>query len=113
MNVGCVHHETGRQRDNSRADLSAEQRAIRLDVLSSVGVVSVPADVLADIADPASKVPIEVDEGDFETRRQKRTDRALAGSTGADQSNLLGDAHVTSNTDDRDGAGVTDARQAA
>ena len=54
-----------------------------------------PADVLADISDPAGKVPIEVDEGDFETLRQKSTDRALAGSTRADQSNLLGVAHVT------------------
>jgi hypothetical protein len=44
----------------------------------------VPADVLADISDPASQVPVEVDEGDFEARRQKRTDRALAGSTGAE-----------------------------
>jgi hypothetical protein len=44
----------------------------------------VPADVLADISDPASKVPIEVDEGDFETLRQENTDRALAGSARAD-----------------------------
>jgi hypothetical protein len=95
MNVACVRHEAGRQRANSRADLSAEQRAIRLDVLSRVCVISVPADVLADIPDPAGKVPIEVDEGDFETLRQKSTDRALAGSTGADQSNLLGARHVT------------------
>jgi hypothetical protein len=34
MNVACVRHEAGRQRDNSSADLSVEQRAIRLDVLS-------------------------------------------------------------------------------
>ena len=94
MNIGCVRHEAGRQRDNSGTDLFAEQRTIRLDVRSCVCVVSVPVHVLADISDPASKVPIEVHEGDFEMRRQKRTDRALAGSTGADQPNLLGDAAV-------------------
>src|ERR1700730_15406841 len=95
MNGARVRHEAGGQRDNSRADLSAQQRTIRLDVLSRVYVVSVPADVFADISDPASEVPIEVDEGDFETLRQKSTDRALAGSTGADQSNVLEAAHVT------------------
>jgi hypothetical protein len=78
-------------------DLSSAQRAIRLDVLSRVYVVSVPADVLADISDPASKVLIEVDEGNFETLCQTSTDRALAGSARADQSNLIGAAHVTSN----------------
>ena len=45
-----------------------------------------PANVLADISDPASKVPIQIDEGDFETLCQKSTDRALAGSARADQS---------------------------
>jgi hypothetical protein len=44
----------------------------------------VPADVLANIADPAGKVPIEVDEGEFETLCQKSPDGALAGSTGTD-----------------------------
>jgi len=34
-------------------------------------------DELADVSDPTSKLPIEVDEGDFETLRQKSTDRAL------------------------------------
>jgi hypothetical protein len=82
MNVACVCHEAGRQRDNSTAKLSAEQRAIRLYVLSRVCVISVPANVLADISDPAGKVPIQVDQGDFETLRQKSTDRALAGSPG-------------------------------
>jgi hypothetical protein len=47
----------------------------------------VPAHVLADISNPASKVPIEIKEGDIETVRQKSTDRALAGSAWADQSN--------------------------
>jgi len=56
----------------------------------------VPADVFADISDSASKVLIEVDEGDFETLCQKSTDRALAGSARADQSNLVGAAHVGS-----------------
>ena len=78
-----------------RPHLSAEERAIRLYVLSRVCVISVPANVLADISDPAGKVPIEVDEGDFETLRQKSTDRALAGSTRSDQSNLLGVTDVT------------------
>ena len=40
-------------------------------------------------------MPIQVDQGDFETLRQKSTDRALAGSTRSDQSNLLGVTHVT------------------
>ena len=71
----------------SRTDVFAEQRAVRLNILSRVCVVSVPADVLADISDPASKVPIEIDEGHVEALRQKSTDRALAGSAGADQSN--------------------------
>ena len=95
MNVACVCHEAGRQRDNSTAKLFAEERAIRLYVLSRVCVISVPANVLADISDPAGKVPIQVDQGDFETLRQKSTDRALAGSTRSDQSNLLGVTHVT------------------
>ena len=46
-----------------------------------------PAHVLADISNPASKVPIEIEEGDIETVCQKSTDRALAGSAWADQSN--------------------------
>ena len=84
VNVGCVRHEAGRQRDNSGTSLFVDQRAIRLDVLARVCAVSVPADVLADISDSVSKVSIEVDEGDFEVCRQKRTDRALAGSAGAE-----------------------------
>jgi hypothetical protein len=92
-----VCHEPRRQRDNSRTDLSAEERAVRLNVLSRVSVVSVPADVLADISDPASKVLIEVEKSNLETLRQKSTDRALAGATRADELNLLRAAHVTSN----------------
>ena len=58
-------------------------------------VVSVAADVLADISDPAREGPIEVEKPDLETLRQKIADRALAGSTRADQSNRHGCAHVT------------------
>jgi len=76
MNVACVRHEARRQCDDFRADLPVEQRAIRLDVLTRVWVVSVPADVLADIS-PIGKVPIQVEEGDFETLRQKSTDCAV------------------------------------
>jgi len=44
----------------------------------------VPADVLADISDAGSKVPIKIDEGYVETLCEKSTDRALAGSAWAD-----------------------------
>ena len=84
MDVGYVCHEAGRQRDNARTNRYVDEQAIRLDVLSRVCVVSVPADVLADVSDSASKVSVEVDDGDLEARRQKRTDRALAGSAGAE-----------------------------
>jgi len=47
----------------------------------------VPADVRADIAEAISKVPIEIDERYFQALCEKSTDRALPGSTGADQSN--------------------------
>lgn len=87
MSVACVRHEARRQRNNVRAGFSAEQRTVRVNILSRVCVVSVPADVLADIADPASKVPIEIEERYVEALCQKSTDRALAGSTGADQPN--------------------------
>jgi hypothetical protein len=60
-------------------------------------VIAVPANVAADISKPPRKVPIEVDESDFEALRQKSTDRALAGSTTADKSNLLWTVHVTAN----------------
>ena len=46
-----------------------------------------PVDVLADISDAASKVPIEIDEEYVQALCEKSTDRALAGSAGADQSN--------------------------
>jgi hypothetical protein len=83
MNIECVRHEAGRQRDDFRADRSTRQRAIRLDVFSGVYVIAVPANVLADISKPVRKVPIKVDESDFEALRQESTDRALAGSTRA------------------------------
>jgi hypothetical protein len=38
----------------------------------------VAVDVIADISNPASRVPIEVEEGDFEALGQESTDRALA-----------------------------------
>ena len=41
----------------------------------------------ADISDPASKVPIEIEEGYVETLCEKSTDCALAGSAWADQPN--------------------------
>src|SRR4030095_5014721 len=96
MNVACVRHETRRQSDNSRTAFSAEHRAIRLDILSGVHVVSVAADGLADISSPAFEVPIEVEETDFETLREKSADRALASSARPDQPNFPGCAHVTS-----------------
>ena len=43
--------------------------------------------VVADISDPASKVPIEIEEGYVETLCQKSTNCALAGSARADQPN--------------------------
>ncbi len=43
-------------------------------------------------------MPIEIEEGDFETLGKKSTDRALAGSARADQSNRLGAAQMTSHT---------------
>jgi hypothetical protein len=43
------------------------------NLLSRVGVVSMPADVLADIADPASNVLIEIEEGDVETLSRGRS----------------------------------------
>ena len=57
-----------------------------------------PIYVLADVSDAACEAPIEVDESDLETLREKSADRALAGSAGANQSNLLGTAHVTRTT---------------
>jgi hypothetical protein len=97
MNIESVRHEAGRQRDDFRVDRSARQRAIRLDVVSRVYVIAVPANVMADISKPARKVPIEVDESDFEALRQESTDRALAGSTRADKSNLVWAVHETAN----------------
>jgi uncharacterized protein YndB with AHSA1/START domain len=47
----------------------------------------VPADVLANVSDPADNVPIEIEEGDVGTLRQQSTDRALAGAAGPDQFN--------------------------
>ena len=76
------------QRDNSATARSAEHRAIRLNVLSGVYVIPVAADVLADVSDPISESPIEVDESDFETLGEKSADRALASTTGADEANL-------------------------
>ena len=94
MKVRCVGHEAGRQGYNSRTNVFAHQRAVRLDVVSRVRVVSVLSDVRANIANPASKVPIEVDKRDFKMRRENGADSALAGSTGAEQSNLLETGHV-------------------
>jgi hypothetical protein len=47
----------------------------------------VPTNVIADVSDPASEMPIEVEEGYVEAVRQKSTERALAGSAGTDQPN--------------------------
>ena len=94
MKVRCVGHEAGRQGYNSRTNVFAHQRAVRLDVVSRVRVVSVLSDVRANIANPASKVPIEVDKRDFKMRRENGADSALAGSTGAEQLNLLETGHV-------------------
>jgi hypothetical protein len=88
MNVSRVRHEAGGQCGNSRAGLGGDQQAICLNVLSSVCVVSVPVDVLADVSEPPNEASIEVDEGDFEMRRQNGADRALTGATGTDQSNI-------------------------
>ena len=65
----------------------AAHRAVRLDILSRVRIVSVPADVLADVSDPASKVPIEIDEDDVQALRQQSPDRALASAAWTDQLN--------------------------
>ena len=96
MNVAWVRHKARRQRDNSTAAFSADQRAIRLDVFSRVSMVSVAVNVFADVSDPVSKVPIEIEEGDFETLRETSTDRAFASSTWANQSDLRRAAHVPS-----------------
>ena len=42
-----------------------------------------PVDVLADISDAVSKVPIEIDEEYFQALCEKSTDRALPGSAWA------------------------------
>jgi hypothetical protein len=47
----------------------------------------VRVDVVPDVADPVSKMPIQVNESKLESLRQKRTDRALARPTWADESN--------------------------
>jgi len=47
----------------------------------------VPADVLADVSDPADEMPIEIDEGHVETLCEKSTDCAFARSAWADQAN--------------------------
>jgi hypothetical protein len=57
------------------------------------GFTFVAVDVLADIPNPPREVPIQVDKGDFETLRQKSTDRALACSTRGNQANLIESAH--------------------
>jgi len=48
-----------------------------------VNVPGVLADVL--LLRPCEEMSIEVDEGDFEMRRQVRADQALAGDTETDQ----------------------------
>jgi hypothetical protein len=87
MNITCVRHEARRQRYNFMTDPSGEQRAARLNILSRVCSVPVPADVLADISEPAIEMPIEIEEGDVETFCQKGTDRAFASAARAHQSN--------------------------
>jgi hypothetical protein len=49
----------------------------------------VAVNVLAYVSNSISEVPIEIDEGDFETLGQKSPDRALAGSARTDQSNRV------------------------
>src|SRR5262245_41255314 len=87
MSVARVCHEARRQCNDAIPFSFAGQRTVRLNILSRVCVVAVPIDVLADVPDPASKVPIEVEEGYVEALRQKSTDRALAGSAGTNQPN--------------------------
>jgi hypothetical protein len=54
-------------------------------------------DVLADVSGGAREHAIEIEEGDVETLGEKSADRTLARSAGANQSNLHGSAHVSSN----------------
>jgi len=67
--------------------VSTARRAIRLDIPSSVRVVSIPADVLADISDAPLNGSIEVEESEPKTLGEKRAGSALARSARADESN--------------------------
>lgn len=66
------------------SSLRGERPNGRLDVRSRIRSVSVRVDVVPDVADPVSKMPIQVNESEFEALRQKRTDRALSRPAGAD-----------------------------
>jgi len=87
MNVVCVRHKTRGQCDDPMLVRLAEQGAISLDILTRVGLVTQLTNVLADVPEPTRKVLIEVAEHDSKAIGQKCTDRALACSTRAYQSN--------------------------
>jgi hypothetical protein len=83
MEVPGVVHEARGQRDDTRRPAFSFQRAIRVDVLSGIHVVSVSIDELPDIGDSVGQVLVDIEEGQSETVRHKTADRAFAGSAGA------------------------------